>query len=108
MTGHFDSSDGHFNGHLSIESVLYYTSCSGSCLHWYTGHIVVYHVCSGGHLTGHCACASPGEILYILPELATMSVLCSWHVHCLGCVIWWSDRNKQGLLTEFLSKYVFL
>ena len=65
-----------------------------------SGHLFSFHVCFSGCLAGCCACASPGEILYILPKLATMSVLCSWHVHCLGQVIWWSDRNRQGLLTE--------
>ena len=48
------------------------------------------------------------EILYILPKLATMSALCSWHVHCLGQVIRWSDRNRQGLLTRvFICICVF-
>ena len=70
------------------------------------GHIAVFHVCFGGHLAGCCACASPGEILYILPKLATMFALGSWHVHCLGQVIWWSDRNKQGLLIE--STYIYM
>ena len=64
------------------------------------GHLVICCVSFGGCLAGCCACASPGEILYMLPKLATMSALCSWHVHCLGQVIWWSDRNRQGLLTE--------
>ena len=77
-----------------------------------SGHIVTFYVCFGGHLTGCCACASPGKILYILPKLATMSALGSWHVYCLGWVIWWSDRNKQGLLTECtfmsLNKRVFM
>ena len=48
------------------------------------GHIAIFHVCFGGCLAGHCACASSGEILHILPKLATMSALGSWHVHCLG------------------------
>ena len=52
-TGHLG---GHLAGHL------------GGC-------ITIFHVCLGGHLAGHCACALPGEILYILPKLATMSVL---------------------------------
>ena len=30
-----------------------------------SGHIVIFYVCFGGCLAGHCACASPGEILYI-------------------------------------------
>ena len=72
-----------------------YLSCKG------TGHL-------GGHLAGHCACALPGEILCILLKLATMSALGSWHVHCLGWVIWWLDRNKQGLLIESTYIYVFL
>ena len=63
------------------------TSCSGGHLHWWTGCVVVYHVCFGGCLAGHCTCALPGEILYMLPKLATMSALCPWHVHCLGWVI---------------------
>ena len=67
----------------------------------------VYHVCFGGHLASCCACVSLGEILYILPKLATMSVLCSWHAHCLGWVIWWSDRNRQGFLTESVYICVF-
>ena len=96
-------------GCLSIEPI---TSCSGGCLHWWTGHVVVYHVCFGGHLACHCACASSGEILHILPKLATMSALGSWHVYCLGWVIWWSDRNRQDLLTECtfmsLNKCVFM
>ena len=70
------------------------------CLYWQTSHIVLFHVCFGGCLASHCPCVSPGQILYILPKLATMSALCSWHVHCLGWVIWWLDRNRQGLLTE--------
>ena len=69
------------------------------------GHLAIFHVYFGGHLAGCCACASLGEILYILPKLATMSTLCSWHVHCLGWVIWWSDRNRQGLLTESIYIY---
>ena len=73
-----------------------------------SGHIVSFHVCSGGHLAGRCVCASPGEILHILQNLATMSALGSWHVCCLGWVIWWSDRNKQGLLIESTYIYVFL
>ena len=36
----------------------------------------------------------------------SLSVLCSWQVHCLGWVIWWSDRNKQGLLTESVNKCI--
>ena len=60
----------------------------------------------GGHLTGCCACVSPGEILHILPKLATMSAHCSWYVHCLGQVIWWLDRNRQDLLTESVNKYI--
>ena len=67
--------------------------CLGGC-------VAIFHIYFGGCLAGHCACVSPGEILYILPKLATTSVLCSWHVHCLGWVIWWSDRNRQDLLTE--------
>ena len=31
-----------------------------------SGHIVISYVCFSGHLAGCCACASPGEILYIL------------------------------------------
>ena len=99
-TGHLA---GHLGGHITIFHV-----CLGGCLHWWTGHIVVYHVCLGGYLAGHCACASPGEILYILPKLATMSALGSWHVYCLGQVIWWPDRNRQGLLTKSTYIYVFL
>ena len=72
------------------------------------GHIAIFHVCLGGCLAGCCACALPREILYILPKLATMSALGSWQVHCLGWVIWWSDRNRQGLLTESTYIYVFL
>ena len=55
-----------------------------------------------------CACASLLETLHVLPKLATISVLCSWHVHCLGWVIWWLDRNRQGLLTGSLYMCVFL
>ena len=81
-------------------------SCKGNgCL---GGCIAIFHVCFGGH----CACASPGEILYILSKLTTMSVLGSWHVYCLGWVIWWLDRNRQDLLTECtfmsLNKCVFM
>ena len=47
-----------------------------------------------------------GGILHILPKLATMSALCSWHVHCLGWVIWWSDRNRQNLLTESVNECI--
>ena len=68
-------------------------------LYWQTSHIIVYYVCFGGRLAGCCACVSPEKILHMLPKLATMSALCSWHVHCLGQVIWWLDRNRQGLLT---------
>ena len=67
-----------------------------------SGRVVNFCVCFGGCLAGCCACASPGDTLYILSKLATMSVLCSWYVHCLGQVIWWSDRNRQGLLTEYI------
>ena len=70
--------------------------------------MVVYHVCLGGCLAGRCACASPGETLYILPKLATMSALGSRHVHCLGGVIWWSDRNRQGLLIESTCIYLLV
>ena len=75
-----------------------YLSCKG------TGHLTIFHVCFGGCLAGCCACALPGEILYILPKLATMSVLGSWHVYCLGWVIWWPDRNRQDPLTESVNK----
>ena len=68
--------------------------------------LYIFMFCWGGCLAGHCACVSPGEILYILPKLATMSALCSWQVHCLGQVIWWLDRNKQGLLTESVNKCI--
>ena len=75
--------------------------------HFLSGHFVTFYVCFGGHLAGHCACVLPGEILYILPKLATMSALCSWHDCCLGWVIWWLDRNNQGLLTGSLFICVF-
>ena len=29
-----------------------------------------------------------------------------WHVNCLGWVIWWLDRNRQGILTEPVYIYV--
>ena len=60
----------------------------------------MFYVYFVGHLACCCACTLLGKILHILPKLATMSAYCSWHVHCLGWVIWWSDRNRQDLLTE--------
>ena len=99
---------GHLGGHIAIFHVSFNSHLAGHLV----GRIAIFHVCLGGHLAGHCACASPGEILYILPKLATMSALGSWHVYCLGWVIWWLDRNRQGLLTECtfmsLNKCVFM
>ena len=71
----------------NVRQLVTYWSCwYFSCVYWW----------SPGWLL--CLCITR-EILYILPKLATMSVLCSWHVHCLGRVIWWSDRNRQDLLS---------
>ena len=60
-TGCFDSFDGHLDGHLFMESVLYIV------------HLVFSYclMCNfAGHLSGcsdsRCACVSPGETLYIL------------------------------------------
>ena len=94
---------GHMDGHHSLNWLHDMLICSFSDARW-TGHLggclAIFHVYFGGCLAGHCVFASPEEILYILPKLATMSALCSWHVHCLGWVLWWSDRNRQGLLTK--------
>ena len=98
-TGHLG---GHLAGHLGGHITIFHVCFSGHL----GGHITIFHVCFSGHLAGCCACASPGEILYILPKLATMSALGSWHVYCLGWVIWWLDRNRQGLLTEVYHIYM--
>ena len=95
---------GHLGGHIAI----FHVNFGGHLAGHLDGHITIFYVCFGGRLAGCCACASPGEILYILPKLATMSALGSWHVHCLGWVIWWSDRNKQGLLTESMYIYIYI
>ena len=95
---------GHLGGHIAI-----FHGLLGGRL---GSHVVIFYVCFSGHLAGCCVCASPGEILNILPKLATMSALGSWHVHCLGWVTWWSDRNRQGLLTGCvfmsLNKCIFM
>ena len=62
---------GHLAGCLGGHIAIFHVCFSGHL----AGHITIFHACFGGHLAGCCACALPGEILYILPELATMSVL---------------------------------
>ena len=57
-----------------------------------SGCFVTFYVCFSGCLADHCACVSPGEILYILPKLATM--LCSWHVIALVAKPW-RDRDQD-------------
>ena len=103
---------GHLGDHIPIFHVSFNSHLAGHLGGCLGGCIAIFHVCFSGHLAGCCASALPGEILYILPKLATMSVLGSWHVYCLGWVIWWSDRNRQGLLTECtfmsLNKCVFM
>ena len=94
-------------GHLGGCIAIFHVCFDGHLAGHLGGHIAIFHVCFGGCLAGHCACVSSGEILHILPKLATMSALCSWQVHCLGWVIWWLDRNNQGLLMGSLFICVF-
>ena len=64
----------------------------------------------GGHLAGHCACASPGEILYILPKFSHH--VCTWFLgpcpFALGqghLVV--RTGNKQGS-SSLRSMYIYM
>ena len=56
-----------------------------------SGHIVTFYVCFGGHLTGHCACASLGEIFIHITKV-------SHHVCALflACPLPWMGHLVVG------------
>ena len=56
---------GHLGGHLADHL--------GGC-------ITIFHVCLGGHLAGHCACALPGGDLVHTTKVSHH--VCTWFLAC--------------------------
>ena len=70
-----------------------WSHCTISCLLWW----------SPGWLL--CLCITWGDFVHatkVSHHVCTLFLA----FHCLGQVIWWSDRNRQGLLTESIYMYL--